>query len=232
MNETDFFATLRAGGSPDFLRCECGEMTTRLPCWSCAQREERALVVRQEEELRGIPARYRWARRGAELNARSHVVPSRHYANADEGAARLAASSAIGALLIGPAGSGKTSLAVAAMREVRGSFFVSANALERARIEHRSGEGEAPLVARAKRAPVLVIDDLGQDKPSSVSAVEAVILARHDAELRTWVTTGLDAGSPRDTYPALEARYGAGVVRRLTERGTARVMRFTLPGAA
>ncbi len=41
----------------------------------------------------------------------------------------------------------------------------------------------------------LVLDDLGQDKVSSVSAVEAVLLARHNAEAPTWITTGWAARS-------------------------------------
>lgn len=226
-------ASVLAADPPMFARCGCGSMSTRVPCYDCLRVAERAQAERDEDDLRGIPQRYRWARVASpELGRRVQVVPCRWYESAEACARRLVASDVIAALLVGPAGSGKTSLAAAAMREVKGSFFVKAEALERARIEHRAGDGDAPLVLRAKRAPLLVIDDLGQDKPSAISAVEAVILARHDAELRTWVTTGLDAGSAAGTFPVLEGRYGAGVVRRLTERGVARVIRFQLAGAA
>lgn len=222
-------ASLLAADAPMFARCDCGTFSTRVPCFECSQAAERVMAEREADEARGIPQRYRWARLDApELVARAHVVPCRWYADAAACASRLVASDVIAALLLGPAGSGKTSLAVAAARQVKGAFFCKAEALERARIEHRAGDGDAPLVVRAKRSPLLILDDLGQDKPSAVSAVEAVILARHDAELRTWVTTGLDAASPAGTYPALESRYGAGVVRRLTERGVARVIRFQL----
>lgn len=226
------FASLLGADAPDFERCACGQLSTRVPCFECLRREEAVARDRDEDVARGIPPRFRWARATSpELARRVHVVPSRWYANATECAARLAASDVVAALLVGPAGSGKTSLAVAAMRSVPGSFFIKAERLERARIEHRAGDGEAPLVARAMRAPLLVLDDLGQDKPSAVSAVEAVILARHDAELRTWVTTGLDAGSTGDHFPEIEGRYNAGVARRITQKGVARVIRFTLGGA-
>jgi DNA replication protein DnaC len=123
-------------------------------------------------------------------------------------------------LFAGPAGSGKTSLAVACLRASPwpGAFFVGAKDLERARIEQQAGRGEAPLVQRSLAARLLLVDDLGQDKPSAVSAVEAVLLARHDASRTTWVTTGLTARE-------LEERYGAGIARRLTEKKTALVIR-------
>ncbi len=128
-------------------------------------------------------------------------------------------------LLVGPSGAGKTSFAVACMRAVRRPFFCSAADLERARIEHSAGQGEAPIVSRAMRAGVLVLDDLGQDKVSSVSAVEAVLLARHNAEAPTWITTGL-GGTVEGVQAAIDARYNAGIARRLTEDGTALMVGF------
>lgn len=224
------FASLLAVPAPTFELCACGASSTIVPCFECVRAQEKAEKARDEDLARGIPPRYRWARIGApELDQRAAVVPSRWYASATECASRMASSDTLAVLLMGVAGAGKTSVAVAAMRAVPGSLFVKAEALDRARIEHRSGDGDAPLVVRAKRAPVLVIDDLGQDKPTSISAVEAVILARHDAELRTWVTTGLDAASQGGGFPKLEERYGAGVTRRLTQSGVARVIRFQLP---
>jgi hypothetical protein len=75
------------------------------------------------------------------------------------------------------------------------------------------------------RAGVLVLDDVGQDKISSVSAVEAVILARHNAELTTWITTGL-GGTVEGVQAAIDARYNAGIARRLTEDGLALIVGF------
>lgn len=224
---TDFADLL--GDEPAWERCACGTLSARVPCWECVREAEARVEAARETGPRGIPARYRWAHLDApELRTRVHVALGSERDPAAVGR-RLAASQSVAVALIGPSGGGKTSLAVAAMREVRGALFVPARELERARIGHRAGDGEAPLVEACMRAPLLVIDDLGQDKPHALSAVEAVILARHESERRTWITTGLDSAS-RSGYPELEARYGAGVARRLTERGTGAVLRFAGPG--
>lgn len=224
---TDFFKALLGGAPPEFVRCECGQMTTLAPCWECVKATEAKLDAARADADAGIPPRYRWARLDApELGERvlfaergGRVPPQAAVA------AAVAGHRGPAVLFVGPAGSGKTSFAVACMREVPRAMYVSAAALERARIEHRAGSGEAPLVERALRSRLLLIDDLGQDKPSAVSAVEAVILARHDAELRTWVTTGL-GGTTAFAFAAVEARYNAGVARRLCERGTSLVVGF------
>jgi DNA replication protein DnaC len=224
----DFFKALLGGDTPEFVRCACGTMSTIAPCWECAKASEVQHVEAQADADRGIPARFRWARLDSpDLEARVHVAERRgRIPTAQQAAAAMLSHPGPAVTLVGPAGSGKTSLAVAAMRGVPRALYVAAASLERARIEHRAGDGESPLVARAMRAPLLVIDDVGQDKPSSVSALEAVILARHDAELRTWVTTGL-GGSVATVQAALDARYNAGVARRLCESGTALVIGFT-----
>lgn len=219
------------GPEPAWERCSCGALSMRVPCWSCAKAAvaekaaERAAAG--EEAERGIPARFRWAKIGApELDSRV-LVPA---GTPSSVARRLAGSETLAVVLIGASGAGKTSLAVAAMREVPGAVFVPALALERARIMHKAGAGEAPLVRRALRAPLLVLDDLGQDKVTATSAVLDVMLERHDAERRTWITTWLDTASPKGSYPEMAARYGDGAVRRLTERGIGAVLR--LGGAA
>jgi hypothetical protein len=111
-------------------------------------------------------------------------------------------------------------LAIACIRTLPGALIAPAAVLERARAEHRLGAGEARIVERAMGARVLLLEDLGQDRTTQQSAIVDVVNARHDAELPTWYTTGL-------TVPQIEARYGAGVARRLSERGTAMVVRFS-----
>lgn len=168
------------------------------------------------------------------LCAHAHPIPTRHWSNAVECAHALAESKGSVVLLIGPAGSGKTVVGIAAARIVERSaqrprerpLWVTAKDLERARAVHPLGMGEAPIVTRAKRAGLVVIDDLGTDEVTAASAVVDVIMHRFNAALRTWVTTGLDADSTPGTFPKIAKKYGDGVKRRLTERAHARVVRF------
>ena len=76
--------------------------------------------------------------------------------------------------------------------------------------EHPLGEGEAPLLAAAYRASVLVLDDVGQDLDlrMAVNPVVDVIRERHAAGRTTWVTTFL---APE----AFEKAYGSGTARRV-----------------
>ena len=130
-------------------------------------------------------------------------------------------------LLIGDAGLGKTLLAVHVLgsgaygRGLRG-VFVDAYSLAFARANGRLGE-EPELVRRARDAGVLVIDDLGAEPNVASSPIPEVIHHRHAATAMTVITSGF----PLD---ALEARYGAGVFRRLVE--DAEVVELQAPKAA
>lgn len=206
---------------PAWVQCACGASTMRVPCWDCASQAERAAEDQRADDRLGIPARYQWARVNApELATRSRPVGrAGEPVRVSDAVAMVRGWGGTAIAFVGPSGAGKTSLAIACIRDLPGAMVVHASQLERARIEHRAGEGEARLVERALRARVLLVDDLGQDKTTQTSAIESVVNARHDAERPTWYTTGL-------TVPQIEARYGAGVRRRLTERGTALVVKF------
>lgn len=167
-----------------------------------------------------VPRRYHWARPGVELAARCR--PMRHDGSAATVAEALEAIARHPGVVVlrGPPGSGKTSLAVAALRAVRdrprrdGSTprvaFADAHQLGTARIQHAAGHGEAPYVAAAIGAELLLLDDLGQERQTQNNAVPDVILQRHADDVPTWVTTGED-------WPQLAAKYGGGVARRLRE---------------
>lgn len=127
-------------------------------------------------------------------------------------------------VFVGPSGSGKTSLAIAMFRAAldaepardyrrSGHLYVSAYKLAKARACHPLGEGEAPLVAQALRAPVLLLDEVGGEDPRHASAVAEVIYERHAEGMPTWVTTGTDPEK-------LAARYGGGIGRRMFEGAT------------
>lgn len=114
---------------------------------------------------------------------------------------------------VGPPGSGKTSLIAAMLVAAnhRGSVcWVSAHQLAKARTLHPLGEGEAPMIAAALRAGVLVVDELGGEDQRYASAVAEVVYERHADDMPTWVTTGV---GPKE----ISDRYGGGIARRVFE---------------
>lgn len=132
---------------------------------------------------------------------------------------------------VGPSGCGKTTAAaaialrladeaVASFRVSMGSdavqlermahaYWTTAAALCIARKQHRLGEGEAPEFARAETAPLLFLDELGQEIADDRWLLE-FLDARQALGLPTITTSGI-------ARTQLEARYGAGAYRRLTE---------------
>lgn len=121
-----------------------------------------------------------------------------------------------GVVFRGGAGGGKTTLAVAALRErfeqdPAGVVWMPARTLGLARIQHAAGQDEPPAVQRAISARLLVLDDLGNERQTANNACPDVIFERHDQGRPTWVTTGM-------TREELEKLYGAGVARRIYER--------------
>ena len=186
------------------------------PCDPCNVR------IGREEQLAKwlgrLPPRFTWgldeprlaALVGAEIMAQTRLL---------FGAERV--------VFTGAAGCGKTSLAVAMLRELyesaskpdakpalirraEGAMFASAYDLSKARARHPLGQGEAPLIDAAMRATTLVIDDLGSERDGFASAVTEVLYERHAECRTTWVTTWLDEAKARE-------RYGDGISRRLFE---------------
>lgn len=176
-----------------------------------------------------IPADYRWAFGLREDVATTLVEPTRaELARVEDFCERwwTGAELLVGkrsAVITGPAGIGKTSLAVRMLRvwfERRfqvGSNppslrFVHASELAEARMQHPIGHGEAPSVRDALACEVLVLDDLGRPIVEHArSAVADVVEGRHAAGRTTWITTGL-------TLDQVAARYDAGTARRVFER--------------
>lgn len=129
-------------------------------------------------------------------------------------------------LLLGPAGSGKTTLACALLLDLhqaglsldapgpvvglaQRARFLLADTLARATDE--SGLGGLPAaVEDALGASVLVLDELGAEPDSLRSHVGRVVHQRHGATCPTIATSGFP-------LPKLRARYGTGIERRLTE---------------
>jgi hypothetical protein len=193
-------------------------------CPGCADREVTGHAIRDIEKR--IPGAFAWSRFGVpELSARCGATRAQIKQAWDAcvvGRESLA--------LVGPTGAGKTSLGIALVRGVvdramrkdatprdvaraKKCFYVSAFDLARDRARYPLGEGETPLVRRSMFASVLLIDDLGNEPDSQLSAVSDVIYERHAQGRPTWVTTYLDE-------PACGAKYGALVARRIFERST------------
>jgi DNA replication protein DnaC len=130
------------------------------------------------------------------------------------------------AVLLGPSGSGKTLAAVglahrlvAAVKKapteqavflVSISRWMTAHSLARARRQYSLGDGEAPAIAEAMDAPLLIIDELGFEPATEV--LFEVVDARYAKRWPTIVTSG-------KTQVEFTERYGDALVRRLAGDG-------------
>lgn len=135
-------------------------------------------------------------------------------------------------LLMGPTRAGKTTLAVAmlfawvrAEPRRRGALFVASRDLAKARSRYRLGDGEAPLVERMLAAPLVLLDDLGQEANDRDGCISDIVYGRYDTRRPTWITSGIDLPSGteddqlRGFAAALASRYDGGFVRRILEAG-------------
>jgi hypothetical protein len=118
--------------------------------------------------------------------------------------------------LMGLSRAGKTSLAVAMVREWvgatgRSAAFIPAYKLSHARLQHPAGHGEPEIVELALKVPLALVDDLGCERDYVSTPIPDIIFDRHAEGRPTWVTTGL-------TREQLVRRYGLGVVARVFDR--------------
>lgn len=117
-------------------------------------------------------------------------------------------------VLAGTTGSGKTVAAAWALREAaaQGESVALCRASELARTSQF--DAGAATLARLKRVGVLVLDDFGAEHLTAYGAglLGEVLDARHEAQLRTIVTTNLSAAD-------LKARVGDRVVDRWRQDG-------------
>lgn len=199
------------------FRCRCGrEVPTRgTLCSQCGERE-----LAELREMHIAPARRTlptWP------HARFGHPGFRPDPRLLEVAKGWRMSSGTGLTLIGPTGRQKSTLAVAlcvdrmdrarSAEEVRlagGIRYVLASELDKARAEHALGRDEAPLIRAAKRATLLVLDDLGKEKTKG-EVITHVLEKRYALGLPNLITSEL-------TIERLGERYGLSDRRRVAER--------------
>lgn len=160
-----------------------------------------------------LPKAYAWARFDAPELAERVTSAS---GDAIQKAKFLVTSPRV--VLVGPPGSGKTSLGVAMLRAwyastSRSARFVHAHRLGIARIQHHAGSGEASEVDVAMRAEMVLLDDVGGERITATNALPDVVYERHAEGRALWATTAL-------TMDQLTERYGGGIARRLFEGAT------------
>lgn len=213
----------------------CKEACEVLVCSECSKR----IRHDRDERLKQAEDTWRAERRVRELAAPLATIPRMHQwcrfdapdlSKAVKRQGAIAeARAAVGSdrvVLMGVAGSGKTTLACAMLQqlvdEVRepggdpkkyrdavNARFASAYFIAKARFEHRLGDGEAAEVKEAIDATILVLDELGFDRAKN-TALDEVIHERHAAERMTIITTGY-------SFEQLLEKYGDGVARRVFE---------------
>jgi hypothetical protein len=199
--------------------CKC-PVDGATQCRECSAAEWLASSLRPTAD--SIPPRFGWA-----VSASRELLESRVRGPATLVVRGLAAPPSTNLLFTGPTGAGKTSLAVAMLcawvraepSARRGAVFVEASWLSRARARHKLGQGEAALVEACCEAPLLLLDDLGQEREDRDGCITDVVYKRSALDLPTWVTCGLAGGDLGSFAEHLSRRYDGGFVRRILESG-------------
>lgn len=204
--------------------CSCGQpaASTGLRCNSCEKAHilsrRRAIAVREWKSVPKELAALSFGSKGLDAWVHDKAAIAR---------AALALDSSL-VTLIGPAGAGKTSIAVAMLaahvrvglrpeatrdqwRRAETAHFTRAYELAEAAEAHPLGRGMAPALERARRSFALVVDELSTRRDPG-EAVGSLLHARHASGRTTIVTTWMDRAKVVDTY-------GGGIARRLFDDG-------------
>jgi hypothetical protein len=94
------------------------------------------------------------------------------------------------------------------LARAKGIVFVAIQTLERKARAWALGKGECPEVAEARRATLLVLDDVGNEGDVGVEIVRSLLTERYEKR-PTWVTTGLGRS-------VFAGRYGGNIERKVS----------------
>ena len=216
MDPLDELPTPSRPGTHRCTRCDVPMPTNVWACPPCREKEAAALQAEvigplRAKALASIPDVFRdLTRENPELARRC-----------PEDARRRAFEYAKGnVLILGPTGAGKSSLAAAMMLHAIDATkygctcrWVSAQGVVAAMTEHEYGDGPPPLVARALRAKLLVVDDIGSERSNGTNqGLHQIVWERYNNGLTTVYTSGFSPAK-------LLERYGDAFYRRLHDNG-------------
>lgn len=201
----------------------CGARVLPGECPECRTRRMVAAERLARARACGFPERFDWIDRSLPTwpndAAKRITIPAWFKGSVDELISRIVADPRPIVTFVGPAGRGKTSLAVACARAAFASpVFASAEELE-ALSKLTSLGSEEPVGARARDRRFVVLDDMGKEQGTKLSPIPGIIQARHHHHRKTFVTTGLKSDQ-------VLSRYDEGVHRRLFEKASAMVIHW------
>lgn len=215
---------------------KCGVYMVKMPrevCSACVRNEERrASFLSAARELARLP---KWPASWLCFLSGPRTAPDGRTLEAICGKRVVAESvkaldaictknaPALNLVLLGPTGAGKsvlaTHLAVHAVIEGKGMCWASAIEIGASRRD--AGLGRTPeILDDAKRAGVLLLDDLGQEDNIGRQVVNELMHERYDDSKPTVITTGFDS-------EWVAERYGAQLARRVFEMSF--VLKMSVP---
>lgn len=225
-------------------RCECGEVRRwddPVKCPTCPEKKQDSVPESEKQNMlrsafRSIPDGMSWCRIGNPQWEERCCSKGKEFA-------KQWTRETKSTVLWGRTGAGKTIAAVALMhrlldyvlrhdvdrqtlRFAAGMRFVSALDLAMDRRKHPLGKAEAPLVETAKRASLLVLDEVGYEvfEPGRDTTLFEIANERYGkAHKPTIMTTGLDfrfKGQKVAGWERFIDRYGDALWRRFVETGS------------